>query len=95
MKEASKQLPLKIECEEKIEKEQEFNQEFINRMIERIDWNSFCAAAQSLEVGDGLPSSKDEIDSSNEELMKKIHHALMEIDVVKGSLVCTETGREC
>ena len=56
MKEASKQLPLKIECEEKVEKEQEYNADFLNRMIERIDWNSFCAAAQSVRDGRGEAS---------------------------------------
>jgi multifunctional methyltransferase subunit TRM112 len=35
-----------------------------------------------------------QVDTSSEDQMKLIHHCLMELNVVTGNLVCTETGRK-
>ena len=35
-----------------------------------------------------------QIDLSSEEDLKKVHHCLLELNVVTGNLVCTETGRK-
>lgn len=32
--------------------------------------------------------------TADEDTMKKVHHALLEVEVVKGDLVCPETGRK-
>ena len=34
------------------------------------------------------------LDTGDEDALKRVHHALLEVDVVAGSLVCTETGRK-
>jgi uncharacterized protein YbaR (Trm112 family) len=47
-----------------------------------------------LKKQEGLPASLEALDTSDEEALKKVHHALLEVDVVSGSLVCTETGRK-
>jgi multifunctional methyltransferase subunit TRM112 len=33
------------------------------------------------------------LDQPDEEFLKKVHHLLIEIDVIEGELVCPETGR--
>ena len=48
MKGATKQLHLAIEAEEVQTKEREFSQEFLVRMLERLDWPAFVAAAKSV-----------------------------------------------
>eukprot|EP00288_Rhodomonas_lens_P017428 CAMPEP_0177693186 /NCGR_PEP_ID=MMETSP0484_2-20121128/2262_1 /TAXON_ID=354590 /ORGANISM="Rhodomonas lens, Strain RHODO" /LENGTH=115 /DNA_ID=CAMNT_0019203973 /DNA_START=169 /DNA_END=516 /DNA_ORIENTATION=- len=93
MKEASKSIPLKIEVEEMQEVAKDFNQGFLENIIDRLDWPAFVEAAALLNQ-EGLPASKELLDKSDELTMKKLHHALMEVDVVTGNLVCTETGRK-
>ena len=52
-----------------------------------------CACTQ-LKQQEGLPASLEALDASDEDALRKVHHALLEVDVVSGSLVCTETGRK-
>ncbi len=49
MKGATKQLHLVIEAEETEVKEREFNQEFLVKMMERLDWPAFVAAAKTVQ----------------------------------------------
>ena len=51
---AAEQLPLAIEASEVEEKEREYNEEFLKRMLDRVDWASFLAAAKS--VGSSAPA---------------------------------------
>ncbi len=48
MKGATKQLHLGIEAEETEVKEREFNQEFLVKMMERLEWSAFVAAAKTV-----------------------------------------------
>ncbi len=48
MKGATKQLHLGIEAEETEVKEREFNQEFLVKMMDRLDWSAFVAAAKTV-----------------------------------------------
>lgn len=52
-----------------------------------------CACTQ-LKQQEGLPASLEALDASDEDALRKVHHALLEVDVVSGSLVCAETGRK-
>jgi hypothetical protein len=54
MKGATKQLHLGIEAEEVETKEREFNQEFLSKMLERLDWDAFVKAAKTVII----PSSQ-------------------------------------
>lgn len=71
----------------------DFNPEFITRMISRIEWDALKQAAESLGVED-LPAEVIPEYEKNEEFLRKAHHALMEVEVVEGCLVCPESGRE-
>jgi hypothetical protein len=45
---ASQEKPLAIEASEVQEKEREYNEDFLKRMLDRIDWASFLTAAKSV-----------------------------------------------
>lgn len=47
-----------------------------------------------LDKSEGLPETMEALDTSDDAVMKKIHHALLEVHVISGYLVCTETGRK-
>jgi multifunctional methyltransferase subunit TRM112 len=77
---------------EKKEIKSAFNAEFITRIIPRLEWGAIVQAAEKI----GCPNlpAQNEIDSTNEEFLQKLHHILLEIDIVEGSLECPETGRQ-
>jgi len=41
-----------------------------------------------------LPATLSEEDTSEEDILRKIYHALLEVHVKKGALICPESGRE-
>ncbi|KAI1301585.1 Multifunctional methyltransferase subunit Uncharacterized protein [Halotydeus destructor] len=84
--------PLKIIASEVKKTDVEFNSEFVLRMIPKMDWNVLCEAAKNLGV-ENLPSEAPD-NSVDEDVMKKVHHALFEVEVIQGELVCPETGRK-
>lgn len=69
-----------------------FNGEFISRILPRLHWNTVCTVAAQVGV-DGLPTELPEQEGTNDEILRKLHHVLLEIDVVEGDLKCPETGR--
>ncbi|GAB1607807.1 multifunctional methyltransferase subunit TRM112-like protein [Argonauta hians] len=75
-------------------KETEFNKEFICRMITKVDWPALCSAVTDVGHPDCIPAAVVENYENNEEFLKKVHHALLEIEVEEGDLVCPETGRK-
>merc|ERR1719499_877590 len=87
--------PLVIECAKKEVLDLDFSADFVKNMLARLEWPAFRSAAVQLEVGEGLPDAiPEEKDQEDEELLKRIHHALLEVKVVEGNLVCPETGRK-
>ncbi|RWS23986.1 hypothetical protein B4U80_08456 [Leptotrombidium deliense] len=82
--------PLKLVAQETSEKTVEFNSDFVQKMIPKMDWNVLTTTSK--ELGVELPV---EVPSNpSEELLKKIHHALLEIEIIQGELICPETGRK-
>lgn len=41
-----------------------------------------------------LPTEMPNEDESNDDILKAVHHALIEVEVTEGTLVCPESGRE-
>lgn len=41
-----------------------------------------------------LPQQLIEDYEKNEEFLKKLHHALLEVEIVNGDLLCPESGRK-
>uniref|UniRef100_A0A1B6DIN9 Multifunctional methyltransferase subunit TRM112-like protein n=1 Tax=Clastoptera arizonana TaxID=38151 RepID=A0A1B6DIN9_9HEMI len=74
--------------------ETDFNMEFVTRIIPKIDWNVMYKAAESLGHAGDLPQSLVGDYENNEDFLKKVHHVLLEVEVIDGELVCPETGRK-
>uniref|UniRef100_A0A1Q3G320 Multifunctional methyltransferase subunit TRM112-like protein n=3 Tax=Culex TaxID=53527 RepID=A0A1Q3G320_CULTA len=83
--------PLKLNIVEKKVVSSDFNSEFITRMIPRLDWGAIKQAANN--IGADLPATMPEDIGADSETLQKLHHILMEVDVVEGTLECPETGR--
>lgn len=63
-------------------------------MIPKLDWTVLFSAAESIGQADSIP--KDLVDNydQNTDFLKKVHHILLEVDIINGELVCPETGRK-
>uniref|UniRef100_A0A182Q4Q9 Multifunctional methyltransferase subunit TRM112-like protein n=1 Tax=Anopheles farauti TaxID=69004 RepID=A0A182Q4Q9_9DIPT len=83
--------PLKLNIVEKKIVNADFNSEFITRMLPRLDWGAICMAATN--VGSDIPASMPSDIQNDAETLQKLHHILLEVDVVEGTLECPETGR--
>lgn len=78
--------------EKKIEN-QDFNPEFINKILPRLDWPTIKIAAETAGVKDFPDEINLEAAANDTELLQKIHHLILEIDVIEGHMACPETGR--
>lgn len=82
--------PLKLMVEKFEEINTEYNPEFLQKMLGRIDYEVLKSAAQV--CGKQLPESLP--DSTQTEDLKTIHKALFDIEVISGTLICPDTGRK-
>ncbi|CAM9229832.1 unnamed protein product, partial [Sphacelaria rigidula] len=87
-------FPLGIEVVKTEEREIEFSSDFTCNMLTKLEWEAFRKAAVALECGEGLPEEVTDEMKEDEEFLQKVHHALMEVDLMEGELVCPETGRK-
>ncbi|XP_014276397.1 multifunctional methyltransferase subunit TRM112-like protein [Halyomorpha halys] len=74
--------------------EVDFNSEFVARIIPKLDYQTLYGAAESLGHANELPQAIVENFEGNEEFLRKVHHVLLEVEVIDGDLVCPETGRK-
>ncbi|KAK1405681.1 multifunctional methyltransferase subunit TRM112-like protein [Heracleum sosnowskyi] len=87
-------FPLGIEAEKVIERSVDMNPDFLKNMFSKIEWKPLVEASRIMGYSD-LP--EDVPDSSvldSEEFLRKFHHALLEIHLEEGALVCPQTGRK-
>lgn len=85
--------PLKLVVERFEEIKTEYNQEFLQRMLKKVDYDALKEAA--LVCGQQLPEKLPEQTTSlPEDDLKTIHKALFDIEVITGTLVCPESGRK-
>ncbi|KAK3230886.1 hypothetical protein Dsin_002767 [Dipteronia sinensis] len=87
-------FPLGIEVEKVIEKQVDFNPDFLKNMLLKIEWKALVDASRSLGYAE-LPEEAPEssvIDS--DDFLRKLHHALLELHLEEGALVCPQTGRK-
>merc|ERR1711915_521599 len=87
-------FPLKIQADEVKTVDIDFDQEFISRMVPKLDWKALVFAAQCVGHQEDLPDSIPDGYDGDEELLKKLHHILLEVEVTSGCLVCPETQRK-
>lgn len=81
--------PTKVEV-----KEIDFNPAFIVKTLTKIDYPALYQAANEVGHGEGLPEQIEGDVKENEELLKKLHNAMLQVEVIEGELVCPESGRK-
>jgi len=91
VKGVKKGYPLKIEAKTVEVKETEFNADFIRGMLDRLDWPALRGACAQMDPNVKLPEKPGS--SDDEEFLKLVHHALVELVLVEGALICPESGR--
>ncbi|ONK75555.1 uncharacterized protein A4U43_C03F18120 [Asparagus officinalis] len=84
--------PLRIEAHQSAAKEADFNADFLRNVFPKIDWPALVSAAKTLGYGD-LPEEAEPSMLESDEFLRRFHHALLEVHVEEGALVCPETGR--
>uniref|UniRef100_A0A7N0VBL6 Multifunctional methyltransferase subunit TRM112-like protein n=1 Tax=Kalanchoe fedtschenkoi TaxID=63787 RepID=A0A7N0VBL6_KALFE len=85
-------FPLKIEATKVIEKQVDLNVDFLKNMFLKVEWKALVEASRSMGYAE-LPEEADSSLLGSEEFLKKFHHALLELHLEEGALICPETGR--
>ncbi|KAL1533668.1 multifunctional methyltransferase subunit TRM112 A-like [Salvia divinorum] len=86
-------FPLGIEVEKMEEKEVEMNTDFLRNMFAKVEWKALVEAAKTLGYTE-LPDNVEPSMLESDEFMRRFHHALLELHLEEGVLVCPETGRK-
>ncbi|XP_022168024.1 multifunctional methyltransferase subunit TRM112-like protein [Myzus persicae] len=85
--------PLRIVAQDIRISRSEFNKEFVKNMISKLNWKVFVNAAAQIGLGKDLSDKLIDDFENNEEYLKKVHHLLLEVDIINGELICPETDR--
>eukprot|EP00009_Paramoeba_aestuarina_P002174 CAMPEP_0201515170 /NCGR_PEP_ID=MMETSP0161_2-20130828/6819_1 /ASSEMBLY_ACC=CAM_ASM_000251 /TAXON_ID=180227 /ORGANISM="Neoparamoeba aestuarina, Strain SoJaBio B1-5/56/2" /LENGTH=118 /DNA_ID=CAMNT_0047911929 /DNA_START=111 /DNA_END=464 /DNA_ORIENTATION=+ len=80
--------PDKIEIEDN-----EMEAEFLVHMIPKLNYEVLRKAASVCQYNE-LPETAPENPENDVEFLQKLHHVLVNINVVEGKLRCQESGRE-
>ncbi|XP_024985430.1 multifunctional methyltransferase subunit TRM112 homolog A-like [Cynara cardunculus var. scolymus] len=83
---------LLIEAERVVEKQVDFNPDFLKNMFSKIDWKALADASKTMGY-DELPDEVPDPSVLDSQFLQKFHHALLELHLEEGTLVCPETGR--
>lgn len=85
-------FPLLIEPTKVVEKQVDFNPDFLKNMFVKVDWKALVGASSALGYAE-LPEEADAGALESEDFLRRFHRALLELHVEEGTLVCPETGR--
>ena len=92
IKGVTKGYPLGIEATNVTTREEEFNPAFLANLLPKVNWPVLVMGAHALGVQ--LPATVTKEDLQSEALQRKLHHALVEVELQEGFLICPETGRK-
>lgn len=59
----------------------------------RLEWTAVKNAAEIVGCADIPDEMNIETSVNDTDFLQKLHHLLLEIEIVNGTLVCPETGR--
>ncbi|KAJ7959007.1 Multifunctional methyltransferase subunit trm112-like protein [Quillaja saponaria] len=85
-------FPLRIEAEKVVEKPVEIDPKFLKNMFVKIDWKALVDASRIMGYAD-LPDEANPSMLELDEFLQKFHHALLELHLEEGALVCPQTDR--
>uniref|UniRef100_A0A0N4ZF73 Multifunctional methyltransferase subunit TRM112-like protein n=1 Tax=Parastrongyloides trichosuri TaxID=131310 RepID=A0A0N4ZF73_PARTI len=86
--------PLKLETTNVEKTTVTYDEETVKRLYFKIDYPALLLAVEACGEKDILPSEVPQDPHNDSEFLQKIHHAINEINVVEGKLICPESGRE-
>ncbi|KAM8793768.1 multifunctional methyltransferase subunit TRM112-like protein [Eudromia elegans] len=86
-------FPLRLEAAEVRVRPVPFNAAFVARLVPRLRWGALLEAAESLGRPAELPPEPGPDYESDEGLLRRLHHLLLEVEVLEGALECPESGR--
>jgi multifunctional methyltransferase subunit TRM112 len=87
-------FPLKIEATEVKIVETDYNEEFIVRIMPRVQWPALYEAAEQVGHVGELPKEPVEEYESNPGFLREVHRVLRTVEVQEGNFICPETGRK-
>lgn len=71
-----------------------FNAAFVARLLPRLHWEALLSAAESVGHPPALPPRPPPPgEEEEEEFLRRLHHVLLEVEVVEGELQCPDSGR--
>ncbi|KAJ2162318.1 hypothetical protein GGF46_000809 [Coemansia sp. RSA 552] len=87
-----KQFPLQFKDARLEQIEAEFNGEFLERMLPRIDWPALLKTCKELDIA--LPDTVPADPGADAEFLQGLHTVIMETHVKEGSMVCNGCGHD-
>eukprot|EP01084_Bolivina_argentea_P249104 416879_1 len=88
-----KGYPLNLEIEKTEIIKQEIDETFLKDRLPQLDWNCFVIGCKSVGIND-IPLNYNGDLLNNKDFLAKCHHALLEIHVIDGNLICPESKRK-
>lgn len=85
-------FPLKLEVDELEVVETNCNPGFIKSLLPTLDWDAINIAAHAIGLK-GIPDKFDMNLMDDNDFVLAMHNLLLDIHIIKGYLVCPESGR--
>ncbi|CAL8469001.1 g8542 [Coccomyxa elongata] len=86
-------FPFKIDPVKVQEVDADYDPDFLRHIFPRLEWKALCEAAATMGAP-GLPEEVTEEMLQDDEFLRSFHHALLELVLEEGALICPETGRQ-
>lgn len=86
-------FPLQIEAEKVIERQVDFNADFLKNMFAKVEWKPLVEASKTMGYAELPDEAPEQTALDSGDFLRKFHHALLELHLEEGALVCPETGR--
>lgn len=88
--------PLKLNAVKIEVKKADYQSEFIQRIMQKVNYDALYEAAVAIGHAGDLPQISDYKPEllNEEDTLKKLHTTLLEVEIIEGELVCPETGRK-
>ncbi|KAJ2596602.1 hypothetical protein EV177_007901 [Coemansia sp. RSA 1804] len=87
-----KQFPLRFKDVQLEQIDAERNDEFLVRMLPRIDWPALSKTTKELDIT--LPETVPGNPEDDEEFLQALHTAILETHIKQGSMLCDGCGHE-
>ncbi|XP_061225443.1 multifunctional methyltransferase subunit TRM112-like protein [Neopsephotus bourkii] len=87
-------FPLRIQASDVCVRPVPFNAAFVARLVPRLRWGALLEAAESLGHPSNLPPEPTPDYEGDEAFLRRVHHVLLEVEVLEGFLQCPDSGRQ-